>query len=375
MAAPISNRERSTGSGPRLVVWLTAALIPAFALTAAVTQGYRSEQRRLGAEWYDRGEQALSDGRPDEAIEAFRTALTFSRDDRRFRLRLAQALMEADRTSEARAYLLTLLEAQPGNGQVNLELARLAAGDGDVPGALRYYHGAIEGAWVDAAEGRRRSVRTELAEFLVNQRALVQAQAELIVLQGDLPPDPAVQVRVADLMIEAGLERRALGIYEQLVTASPRDRVALAGAGRAAFADGRYTAASSYLKRAVTAGASDPDLAQTLETAQLVLALDPFQRRLSTRDRASRARRAFDAAADRLRQCADLDNPELQQLDAEAQAMEPTVTRTLPRDPDAVEPVMDLVFRIQQATEACGEPSSMDRALLLIAQQRQAGAP
>jgi tetratricopeptide (TPR) repeat protein len=146
----------STGARPRLLVALSLALIPAFAV-AVVTKGYRAEQRRLGAEWFERGSAALEGGQPDEAIEAFRTALTFSREDRLFRLRLAQALAADGRVAEARAYLLTLRDSQPGNGPVNLELARLAAKSGDPGAAHRYYHASIEGAWNDTAEVQRRS--------------------------------------------------------------------------------------------------------------------------------------------------------------------------------------------------------------------------
>ena len=102
------------------------------------------------------------------------------------RLHLAQALMAADRGPEARAHLLTLWANQPGNGPVNLELARLAATEGDMTTALRHYHNAIEGAWDEAPEDRRRHARLELARFLVDlKHATPQAQAELIAPAAD----------------------------------------------------------------------------------------------------------------------------------------------------------------------------------------------
>jgi hypothetical protein len=58
---------------------MALALIPAFGLTAGVTQACKAEQRRLAAEWFTHRNQALENDRPAEAITAFRTALTFSR--------------------------------------------------------------------------------------------------------------------------------------------------------------------------------------------------------------------------------------------------------------------------------------------------------
>jgi predicted Zn-dependent protease len=365
----------SIGAGRPVLVWLALALIPAFGVTTAVVKAYRSEQRRLAADWFDRGETALVGGRPEDAIEAFRNALTFSRENPVFRLQLARALAAANRPAEARAYLLTLREAQPGNGPVNLELARLSARDGNVPDALRYYHSSIEGAWADSGEARRRTARFELAEFLVRRDAGVQAQSELIALRGDLPDDPAFQKRVARLMLEAGLVPHAIEVYESVLRAQPRDAQAMAGLGEAAFQEGSYYTASSMLAKARAAGASDGRLERTLSTARLVLAIDPYQRRLSTRERTARVERALDAAAARLRACgASSSDDALQQLSMELPPIEASRRKGLPRDPDQLEPVIDLVFRIEQTTaRVCGEPQGLDFALLLLARQRQAG--
>ena len=341
-----------------------------------MTQGYKAEQRRLATEWFERGSAALEGGEPEEAIVAFRTALTFSREDRLFRLRLAQALAADGRTTEARAYLLTLLEAQPGNGPVNLELARLAAKTGDTAEAQRYYHASIEGAWSDTAEEQRRSIRLELTRFLVGHDAQLQAQSELIVLEGDLPPDPDLQRTVAALMLDAGLASRAGRIYERLLKSNPRDTLALTGAGRAAFATGNFITAESLLSKAVATGASDPDLESTLATARLIGALDPYRRRLSLRARASRAGEALKIADARLESCAAArSDAQLDEFATGIQAQQEIMASPAGRDLDAVDTAMDLVFRIEQITATlCGEPDGPDRALLLLARQRGGGS-
>src|SRR4029077_5134395 len=84
-------------------------------------------------------------------------------------LALAGALSStADRTDEARRILLTVREARPELGEVNLQLARLAAAGGNLPEAARYYHNAIYGVWTgDAERSRPREVRRELVGVLL----------------------------------------------------------------------------------------------------------------------------------------------------------------------------------------------------------------
>ena len=366
----------TAGARPRLLLALSLALVPAFAATTAITQGYKAEQRRLASEWFERGGTALDEGRPEEAIEAFRTALTFSREDRTFRLRLAQALAASGRTTEARAYLLSLRDAQPGNGPVNLELARLAARSGNQDDAYRYYHASLEGAWSNAAEGQRRAIRLELARYLMATGARLPAQSELIVLAADLPPDRDFQRQVAGLMLRAGLAARAQSLYEQILKADPDDPAALAGAGRAAFESGTYIAAETLLTRATESGADLQDVEPELSTLRRMSALDPYRRQLSLRARAERAAEALAIAETRLTRCRAAEaDAGLAALAVDIPRHRTGLTRPGTRDLNAVDEAMDLVFRIEQAVATlCGEPEGADRALLLLAVQRAGGA-
>jgi Tfp pilus assembly protein PilF len=371
-----SDPVTSTGAKPGVLVWMALALIPAFGLTAGVTQAYKAEQRRLAAEWFAHGNQALEDDRPAEAIAGFRTALTFSREDRAFRLRLAQALARDGRTTEARAYLLTLRETQPGNGPVNLELARLAARSGDRAEAYRYYHASLEGAWTDTAEMQRRAIRLELARYLVQYGDRLQGQAELIALEGDLPSHPDEQRSVAALMLEAGLASRARRVYERVLERDRRDGAALAGAGRAAFELGEYKESVSLLSAAVAAGAAGDQVQSTLGLARSIVELDPYQRGLTIRARFARAREALTIASARLERCAAARNdarfPQVATEVAEQQKALAPATRDL----DVLDGAMELVFRIEQVTAAvCGDPEGADHALLLLGRRQAGGAP
>jgi predicted Zn-dependent protease len=362
-----------------ILVWLSLALVPAVTITAGVTRAYRNEQRALAGEWQAQGDAALSSGHPAQAIESFRNALMFAREDRQLTLKLAQALAAVGRAPEARAYLLALWDEQPGSGEVNLALARLDAERHDVDRALRYYHIAVEGAWHERADAHRRAARFELAEFLLRERALVQAQAEAMALSGSLPADEGLRLRGARLLLDAALPRRALTVYEAILANDPGHVAALEGAGRAAFADGNYAAAAGYLGRAIRRGRDDDSLKEMSDTARLIVTADPFQRRLSVRERNARVARAFDTARSRLDACAGRlsGDVELQALVDESTSLRAKAgVRALARNPDFADPVMDLVFRIERrSADLCGPPTGLDRALLLLAQTGQGTRP
>jgi tetratricopeptide (TPR) repeat protein len=376
----------------RVLFGLFLLLLPGFALTAFTTRAYRSEQQRLAAESSHRGDSALRNGRPAEAIDELRTAMSLA-PTRQRRLRLGQALAAAGRDAEARAHLLTLREDAPGDGVINLELARLAGRDGDVTSASHYYRNAIEGAWETAPEGNRRKVRLELAELLVRQGTPTQAEAELITLAADMPRDPALHVRVGDLLMQAQQAPRAFDVYTAALQIDPASRRALQGAGESAFRMANYVTARRYFEAVASAEPGNAHVRGRLDTITAVLTMDPFRRGLAARERARRVVLAFEIASARLEACsaslgialpaAQVSTPApeasntdgLQRLATELRDTAPSVkVNTLLRDPDAMERVMDLVFRVEDACEArCGEAGhGSDQALVLIARGRRA---
>lgn len=164
------------------LVLITLTLIAALASLAvmALVNRFRSWQLELGHRLSVRAEAELQSGRPDRAIEGFRSALDFDHDNFSYRLHLAEALLAEARFAEAESYLLSLWEQKPQDGRVNLELARLAASRPQPDQALRYYHNAIYGLWETNPDQNRRSARVELIEFLIKQNEPTQAQAEMI---------------------------------------------------------------------------------------------------------------------------------------------------------------------------------------------------
>lgn len=356
---------------PVILAVLSALAILAFLGVSGLSRTYQAQQAALGNRWFTRGEADLKAHRYELAVNEFRTALLYSRDNYTYQLDLAEALIGLKKTNEAYAYLVNLWEREPENGLVNLELARIAVQRGITEQALRYYHNAIYAIWPDDQEVQRRNARLELIEYLLSINAKTQAQAELIALAENLEEDPAMHARVGDLFMQAQDYEHALTEYRQSLKFNRHNAAALAGAGRAAFELGRYDIAQHYLEAAVAANPNDTQSAELLKTTELVLRMDPFRRQISVNQRHRIVIQAFNAAGERLKACAVVDssaNPASPGLAEKWTNMKPQITEEgLRRDPDLVEQAMSLVFDIErQASAVCGPPTGIDEALLLI---------
>ncbi len=382
-----------------VLIGIAALAVVLLVVTGVVVKLYLAKHASLAEEWFSRGNTALGSGRPQAAAADFRNALTYSHK-RVYLLRLAQALGAAGEREQARAYLLNLWEQEPGNGVVNLELARLAAQRSAVDVAKDYYHNAIYGVWqVPDPTVERRAVRYEYAEFLLAHNQKAEAIADLVELSANLPRNYPERVRVAGLFMRAGAPDRALGEYRAALAINPENEAALAGAGQVAFDRGDYEAARSFLARAVRLDPSDQHAASLLATTELALRLNPFAPRLSTAERSRRAWQAFKLARQRLRTCAAEKGVNLQAPATQASAgaaqplpavppqnaspalllqpvyeaelkLRPVNERALRRNPDAIYPLMDWVSAAEKAASTvCGPPSGADAALLLIGKE------
>jgi hypothetical protein len=142
----------------------------------------------------------------------------------------------------------------------------------------------------------------------------------------------------------------------------------------AAFQLGRYPLAQQYLQAAVKADASDMQSAERLKTTEMVLRMDPFQRKISVAQRNKIVVEDFSTAGERLKSCStargvSLPSASQSSLSENWARLKPTISLgELRRDPDLVESAMNLVFDIERQTSTtCGTPTGPDLALLLIA--------
>ena len=339
-----------------------------------LSRAHENQRRAIGNRWFHRGIADLRARRFEAAVTDFRAALLYSPDEYSYQLNLAEALIGQGHAGQAYAYLINLWEREPENGTVNLELARIAAQRGETEDAVRYYHNAVYAVWPSDQEGMRRDARLELIELLLRIQAKAQAQAELIALAENVGLDPAAQQRIGDLFLRAEDYEHALGAYNVALRSNRHNAAALAGAGYAAFELGRYPLAQRSLQAAVSLNPDDSASAERLKTTQLVLNMDPFRRQIPVAERGRIVVEAFDAAGQRLKNCAlpavAVNGPSGMQpsLNDEWARLKPKITEAgLRRNPDLVETAMDLVFRIERETNAvCGSPTGTDLALLLI---------
>jgi tetratricopeptide (TPR) repeat protein len=300
--------------------------------------------------------------------------------------------------------LLALWQRTPQDAAVNLALARVEAHRGSVEDAIRYYHNAMYGVWNSDQDANRSRARIELIQFLLKRNVTVQAESEIMALAAALPRDPAEHFQTAQLFAQAQDYANALAQYEGVLHIDPDNPSALAGAGEAAYRSGNYATAQHYLRAAANSNPADTNSRELLETADLILRVNPFVSHISDAERNRRIAAAFSRAGERLAECAQQTGVELTQTTAPAAktaaAKTSTVTSAAPisdasplltlqsrwtaakpdlsrlRSPgetDLPDAIMDVVFQIEQQTAtACGQSTGLDLALLLISQKREA---
>jgi tetratricopeptide (TPR) repeat protein len=353
---------------------LCAVVVVGFVLTRSAARANRALRLRDAAAWYDAGEHYVAGGQTEPAIRALRRATAIDRDNRTYRLALAAALAADRQDDAARQVLLGVRQLTPEDPAVNVQLARLEARHDDLTGTVRYYQNAVHGSWNGDELDARRAVRIELIRYLLTHEQRGRALSELLVLSGNLPDDVQSQTEAGQLFLDAGEPRRGLDRFRQALRIDPKNAMALAGAGEAAFETGDYTSAQRYL------GAVDSPSARVLElrsVTDLVLTRDPLRRGLSLRQRQDRVMAGFRRALAALDDCVARHpsaSSSFAALRAEAGALEPELAlERLRRTPESTDSALTLIYRIEQQTaETCGQGSPFDRALLLIGRRHEA---
>src|SRR6185312_13550138 len=217
------------------VASLTAIAIVLFAVTLFLFRSFEAHRTHLAKYWADQGLAALRTNQPAKAVTAYRTALSYAPGERNDEFMLAEALGEAGRTDESFNYFMGLWQSRPGEGLINLEMARLAARQHNPQDAIHYYRAAIVGTWEGGAIERRRDARLELVRYLLQQRELVQAKTELLIAGGNAPDLPDLDITLGGLLELANDPSDALTYYQKAVRDRPHDADALGQAGRVAY--------------------------------------------------------------------------------------------------------------------------------------------
>jgi len=362
---------------------LFAIAIVLFFITYLLFHSFSIHRQQLAQRWLNRGEAALHSGQPQVAIDALRSALAYAPDDENLQIELAEALGAAGRMQEAVAYFNTLLETRPGNGQINLQLARLAARQGDEALAIQHYQAALDGTWQGDGYVRRREVRLEVSRYLIDRKRYNDAKTQLLITAGNAPEDPNIEIVVAGLLEQAHDPANALHFYRKALEHRPVQLAALLGASRAAYALSRYQQAKELLERTLNHPGFDkqPSDVQAqyrdmLSDADHILLLYPDPG-LSFHARAERILNARRIAQDRLAACLNTKTAvpqQLQTLDGQWKQLPAALhLLQLEQDPELEQTIMQLVYQTEQITsQQCSAPTGNDALLLKIAQAPEA---
>ncbi|MGB8768299.1 MAG: tetratricopeptide repeat protein, partial [Candidatus Korobacteraceae bacterium] len=301
---PACGQAVASGSA-RLTLFIVFVLIVAgFAFTQYFVKLHRRTEQSLAQRWFTRGEEAMRAADPAAASDDYRTALSYDRENRVYRLRLSEALLASNNLNEARAHLLSLWDEEPADGEVNLALARLYALRHAPTQAERYYRNAINGVWSKDPHQERIATRFELVHYLMQRHDTGQASAELLALEADEPADVSDQLRLADLLLQVGEATRAVDVYDKVLKDDPGNVQAWLGVGKASFALAQYQQAEHALTMAVDRDPTSAEARQQLDLVREVLRVAPSLRGLSLAERTRRVAEAFDVATKRLTGCA-----------------------------------------------------------------------
>jgi Flp pilus assembly protein TadD len=362
---------------PLLVGILVLITVLFSALTHSYSQAYDHRRTALGVEWFIRGNRELKNGRPAAAVQDFRTALFYDPTNSGFEMHLADALLQAGQAEQALNYYLGLWQSNPGNGPVNFQLARLYAKNGDNVAAERFFNGAIFGDWLGNPEANRRAASLELINFYLDRGDTGHAESQLMILSDNLPEDPQLRTRVADLYGHVGADQRALAQYRQALQLNSTYLPALVGAGEASIRVGDYHAALTYVSRAVHLDPSNASANQLLAVIQSVLALNPYERGIPEAEKVQRTLRVFDIAGKRLQSCGESTPASAASsiaafLERWKELMATANGPFLTQHPEEVETLIDYAASAEKlAQDHCGEPTPDDSAVLAIAHERE----
>jgi cytochrome c-type biogenesis protein CcmH/NrfG len=386
-----------------ILLLLTVAAVTGFGAVGHLVTRYNANQQSRGHKFYELGLADAHASHYEDAIAAFRAALSCDPTNSQYQLALARALRDSgdpQRLDEAQSYLIALWQRSPQDASVNLALARVAAHRGSIGDATGYYHNAMYGVWNSDPDGNRNRARIELVQFLLKKKAFAQADSELIALAAALPDEAAAHLEAAQLFDQTQDYPGALTQFEQALRYDPVNPAALSGAGEAAYRSSDYTLANRYLQKAVEADPANTEARKLLELSELIVASNPFHSHVSDVERNRRITTDFDQAEQRLKQCAHQVGVDLNGVgnmassdpgsnnpkNSSAAALAQLQSRWLqarpqlemlhsPAETDLPDQIMDVVFQIEQTTAAtCGPPDGHDLALLMISQKREAAA-
>lgn len=313
----------------------------------------------------------MQGGRYAEAVERFKDAISIDRDNRDYRLALADALLAAKNFMEAESTLSELLQRDSTDGDANLAMARVLVGESKIAEGISFYHRAIYGQWRTDAAQNRLKVRFELVDLLARQNAKEELLAELLPLQDAASADLQTRKRIGELFLSAGSPVRAADVFQDILRRDSENADAYAGLGEAEFARGNYQPARTDFLNASRLKPEDAGIRKRLELCEQIISLDPTRRGLASNERYQRSLKLVALALDEINRCSRTSAPQ-ELVDSASKALKARVPEL--RQNAATEANLDLTEQLWQARGkdcASSVPASDDPLALLLAKIAQ----
>jgi Tfp pilus assembly protein PilF len=211
---------------------LSLSTLALFAITSFLFRSFSARRVELGRQFALSGQRAMSRGAPEQAVRDLRVSLSYAPGEPGNQLLLAEALAQGHHPDQARGYFLALLDQQPADGFLNLQLARLARQRQDTQAAIAYYRASAVGNWNGDSMNQRFHAQLELADYLTGLGDLRSARAELLVAAADAPDDPTVETMLGNEFERTNDLPEALKLYTKALKLNPKNTDALNGARR-----------------------------------------------------------------------------------------------------------------------------------------------
>jgi tetratricopeptide (TPR) repeat protein len=368
----IANRRMILRDSAAFAVLLCATVV-LFAITLFLFRSFTARRAELAEYWSSIGSDDLQSQNPEAAIAALRTALVYAPGARPYELLLAQALGESNCAGcrdESYNYYMSLWESSPGDGSINLALARIARQRNDRQNAINFYRASIYGTWEGNGVDRRAAVRLELAGYLIETQNFSSARLELLTAGTNAPDNFDRNMTIASMLEKAGDRTDAFAYYQKAIADRPTDPTALDAAGRLAYESGDFAAAHRLLALEDRGESSlDPQAETLMEDARRIVDLTPsatlppherIERILTDR---SIARKRFDSCAAHF---AGARPEEIDSLDQRWSGADGTANaEALLHDPSLQASAMQLAFDTEVDTAQICTAAAGDDALLL----------
>lgn len=365
MTAPSIDAPPPTAAPPAWVYVVIAGLLAAMGTgTTMLVQAYHAEKSARAEAHYQRGRVLAESAELGAATAELRAAVTLDRGNTDYALLLARTLADAGAAREAQTYLDGVLASDPTDGRANLAQAGVLRALGDHEAAETYYRRAWFGVWAEGQQ-QRALVGFDLAEYLLDRDETTRAIGVLSQLAGDMPDAPAPLVRLGTLLLRAGQPADAVAPLQRAVEHDPRHAGAWHALAEAHFESRSFATARLAALRATDLAPGDARARQLADVSGAVLALDPSQPRLATRERLRRWQQLLSLAVDALDDCVGPDEDEAPDP-LRAQARTLLALRVTALDEELVLPVVEQVWQTRLA--ACPDtPSAFAPVGLVLA--------